>query len=340
MELKLNGKIIKGVGGIYEILISRADADMLREVGMKLDSNTLYCKARGAFRHAKLTLLVGDNVAIRVDTELAMASDADSRVGRGPRDEARGGVMIEEVLPRKNELIRPPMANLDIIFAVVAAAKPDPALSTVDKLITIAEYKQIEPVIIITKADLAPDAAEKYADIYRKCGFSVFVEGLGIDGGELEAFIRKNADKVSAFAGASGVGKSTLMNRLFPSLGLETGEISQKTERGRHTTRHIELYPLAKQFGEGIDGYIADTPGFGMLDFVQFDFYTTADLPYVFREFEPYIGCCKYTKCTHTKEDGCALIEAVKSGKIPPERHKSYLEFYDVLKNKHEWDKK
>ncbi len=340
MELKLNGKIIKGVGGIYEILISRNDADMLREVGMKLDSNTLYCKARGAFRHAKLTLLVGDNVVVRLDTELAMASDADSRLGRGQRDEARGGVMIDEVLPRKNELIRPPMANLDIIFAVVAAAKPEPALSTVDKLITIAEYKHIEPGIVITKADLAPDAAEKYADIYRKCGFSVFVEGLFIDGGELEAFIRKNADKVSAFAGASGVGKSTLMNRLFPSLGLATGEISQKTERGRHTTRHIELYPLAKQFGEGTDGYIADTPGFGMLDFVQFDFYTKADLPYVFREFEPYIGCCRYTKCTHTKEDGCALIEAVKSGEIPPERHKSYLEFYDVLKNKHEWDKK
>ena len=340
MELKLKGKIIKGVGGIYEIRISRSDADMLRGVGMKLEADTLLCKARGVFRHEKLTLLVGDDVMIRVDTELAMASDADSRTGRTKRDEARGGVMIEETLPRKNELIRPPMANLDMIFAVVAAAKPEPALSTVDKLITIADYKHIEPVIIITKADLAPEAAENYASIYRKCGFHVFVEGLGIDGGELEAFIRENADKVSAFAGASGVGKSTLMNRLFPSLGLATGEISQKTECGRHTTRHIELYPLAHQFGEGTTGYLADTPGFGMLDFVQFDFYTKDDLPYVFREFEPYIGCCKYTKCTHTKEDGCALIEAVKAGEIPLERHKSYLEFYEVLKNKHKWDKK
>ena len=130
------------------------------------------------------------------------------------------------------------------------------------------------------------------------------------------------------------------MNRLFPSLGLVTGEISIKTERGRHTTRHIELYPLAHQFGDTATGYIADTPGFGMLDFVQFDFYTKDDLPYVFREFEPYIGCCKYTKCTHTKEDGCARIEAVKNGEIPSERHKSYLEFYEVLKNKHKWDKK
>ena len=340
MELKLIGKIIKGVGGIYEIQISRTDAEMLQGVGIKLEADTLYCKARGAFRHAKQTLLVGDDVVIRVDTALAMASDADSRAGRENRDEARGGVMIDETLPRKNEIIRPPMANLDMIFAVIAAAKPEPALSTLDKLITIAEYKKIEPVIIITKADLDYGAAEKYAEIYRKCGFPVFIEGIGIDGGELEAFIRENSDKVSAFAGASGVGKSTLMNRLFPSLGLATGEISQKTERGRHTTRHIELYPLAHQFGEDITGYLADTPGFGMLDFVQFDFYTKEDLPYVFREFEPYIGCCKYTKCTHTKEDGCALIEAVKSGEIPPERHKSYLEFYEVLKNKHKWDKK
>lgn len=340
MELKLNGKIVKGVGGLYEIRISDADAKTLRDAGLMLESDTLFCKARGAFRHEKLTLLVGDEVVLRVDTELAAVSDADARAGRERREEARGGVMIDEVMPRRNELIRPPMSNIDIIFAVVAAAKPDPAPSTLDKLITIAEYKHIEPVIVITKADLAPDVAEKYASRYKKCGFTVFVEGFGIDGGELESYIRDNADKVSVFAGASGVGKSTLMNRLFPTLGLATGEVSEKTERGRHTTRHIELYALEHQFGQGVTGYIADTPGFGMLDFVQFDFYTKADLPYVFREFEPYIGACKYTKCTHTKEDGCAILEAVKSGEIPKARHKSYLEFYEVLKNKHEWDKK
>lgn len=340
MELKLNGKIIKGVGGIYEIRIAASEADMLRDAGLSLEGDTLFCKARGVFRHEKLTLLVGDDVVLRVDTELAAVSDADSRIGRGKREEARGGVMIEEVMPKKNELIRPPMSNLDIIFAVIAAAKPEPALSTLDKLITIAEYKHIEPVIIITKADLAPEAAKRYAQLYRKCGFTVFVEGFGIDDGELEAFIRENSDKISAFAGASGVGKSTLMNRLFPSLSIATGEISEKTERGKHTTRHVELYALDKQLGNDALGYIADTPGFGMLDFVQFDFYTKADLPYVFREFEDYIGACKYTKCTHTKEDGCAIIEAVKNGDIPKERHDSYLEFYEVLKNKHDWDKK
>ena len=340
MELKIGAKIIKGVGGLYLARIAHSDAEMLRTAGVSIDGDALLCKARGVFRHEKLTLLVGDEVILRVDTELAVASERESAVEGKRSDEAMAGVMIEETLPRKNELIRPPMANIDIIFAVFAAAKPAPALSTVDKLITIAEYKEIEPVVVITKADLAPSDAEHYADIYRRCGFRVFIEGLGIDGGALESFIKENADKVSVFAGASGVGKSTLMNRLFPSLGLATGEVSRKTQHGRHTTRHTELYPLERQFGEGAMGYIADTPGFGMLDFVQFDFYTKNDLPYVFREFEPYIGSCRYTKCTHTKEDGCALLEAVKNGDVPAERHKSYLEFYEVLKKKHDWDKK
>ncbi len=339
MELKLNGKIIKGVGGIYEVRISHTDAEMLRNMGVRLDGDTLLCKARGVFRHENLTLLVGDNVVIRVDTELAIVSDV-LKDGIKRTDEAIGGVMIEETLERKNQLIRPPVANIDIIFAVFAVSKPAPALSAVDKLITIAEHKNIEPVVVITKADISLDDANRYAEIYRKCGFSVFIEGVGIDGAELEGYIRDNADRVSVFAGASGVGKSTLMNRLFPSLGLVTGEISQKTQRGRHTTRHVELYPLSKQFGDDAVGYVADTPGFSMLDFLQFDFYTKDDLPYVFREFEPYIGKCRYTKCTHTKEEGCALLEAVKNGDVPSERHKSYLEFYEVLKNKHQWDKK
>ncbi len=340
MELKLSGKIIKGLGGLYEVRLSAHDGEILRSHGVPMEGDTLLCKARGVFRHSKTTLLIGDEVSLRIDTVLAAASDANMTNQKDKSEDALGGVMIDETMPRRNELIRPPMANLDIIFAVFAAAKPEPALSTVDKLITIAEHKGIEPVIIITKADLAPEAAEKYAEIYRKAGFTVFIEGLSMDSTPLEEYIRDNSDKLSAFAGASGVGKSTLMNRLFPSLGLETGEISRKNQRGKHTTRHVELYPLSAQFGADASGYVADTPGFGMLDFVQFDFYTKEDLPYVFREFEPYIGKCRYTKCTHTKEDGCAVVEAVKNGEIPVERHRSFLEFYDVLKNKHEWDKK
>ena len=231
------------------------------------------------------------------------------------------------------------MANLDILFVVFAAAKPEPSLLTVDKLVTVAEHKGIEPVIVVTKADLEPERAEHFAEIYRKCGFQVFVEGIGYDKSGIEEFLRGKAGMTSAFAGASGVGKSTLMNRLFPELELATGEVSEKTLHGRHTTRHIELFPLDRQFGEGAGGYLADTPGFGMLDFVQFDFYTKEDLPYVFREFSPYIGKCRYTKCSHTKEEGCAILEAVENGGIPRERHMSYLALYEELKNRHEWDK-
>ena len=329
MELKLKAKVIKCVGGIFAIRLGNPELEQLRASGFEPESDILYCKARGVFRHERITLLAGDNVVVRIDPQLLLASQSDE----GSEFEASAGIMIDEILPRKNELIRPPMANLDLIFCVFAAAKPEPALISVDKLVTIAEYKQIEPVIVITKADLAPEAAEYYADIYRRCGFSVFVCGIGSDCGELERFVREKSNLTSVFAGASGVGKSTLMNRLFPSLRLTTGEVSPKTLHGRHTTRHSELYPLDRYF-EGAVGYIADTPGFGMLDFVRFDFYTKDDLVYVFREFEPYLGHCRYTKCTHTKEEGCAILEAVREGKIPRERHDSYLEFYAELKNK------
>lgn len=339
MEQRIDAKIIKGVGGIYEIRLSADDADMLRELGIEPDrGDRICCKAKGVFRHERKILLPGDDVIVRLDTELMLA-DRNDESQKKSRDEARAGVLIEEIKPRRNELIRPPMSNLDLLFAVFAAARPEPSLLTVDKLVTVAEFKGIEPVIVVTKADLAPEKAAEYAAIYRKCGFEVFVEGIGYDKSGIEEFLRENGSKTSAFAGASGVGKSTLMNRLFPELGLATGEVSEKTLHGRHTTRHIELFPLDRQFGSGAEGYLADTPGFGMLDFVQFDFYTKDDLPLVFREFAPYIGKCRYTKCSHTKEEGCAILEAVKSGVIPAERHESYLALFEELKNKHDWDK-
>ncbi len=337
MELRFDAKVIKCVGGIYEIRLSNEAAESLRSFGIEPDNrDRICCKAKGAFRHEKTTLLPGDEVTVRLDTELMLADR--KKIGKNAREEARGGVLIEELHERKNELIRPPMSNLDQLYVVFAAAKPEPALITVDKLVTVAEFKGIEPIIVITKSDLAPDKAEHFAEIYRKCGFRVFVEGIGAEPSGIEGFIRENADKTSAFAGASGVGKSTLMNRLFPNLGLATGEVSEKTLHGRHTTRHIELFPLDRQYDESCKGYLADTPGFGMLDFVQFDFYMKDDLLYVFREFEPYIGQCRYTKCSHTKEEGCAILEAVERGEIPRERHESYLALYEELKNRHEWD--
>ena len=142
--------------------------------------------------------------------------------------------------------------------------------------------------------------------------------------------------KTAAFAGASGVGKSTLMNALFEGLDLATGAISQRIERGKHTTRRVRLYPI-----DGVENaYVADTPGFSMLDFVRFDFFTKEDLPFTMREFDDYIGACRYTKCTHTKEQGCAVLDAVREGRIAKSRHESYCAMFDALKNKHDWSKK
>ena len=305
------GKVIKGLGGLYEMRIAEGN-----------DSCTLACRAKGILHRDDTRVLVGDDVRISIDTETP------------------DGVVISEILSRKNQLIRPPMANLDYIFAVFATAKPEPVLETVDKLLAIAEYNSITPVIVITKADVSERAASELAEIYRLAGVTVFVTSsrdmTGID--ELSDFIRTNISygKTAAFAGASGVGKSTLINALFPTLTLKTAEISKKIERGRHTTRHVELFAL----GEGdMAGYIADTPGFSFLDFEHFDFFTKDDLPDTFPEFSELFGTCKYTKCTHTKEDGCAILAAVREGKIAKSRHDSYLALYEVLKNKHSWDK-
>ena len=174
--------------------------------------------------------------------------------------------------------------------------------------------------------------------VCKACGFSCFsLSALEDDGIEpIDRFITKNLPcHTAAFAGASGIGKSTLLNRLFPHLSLSTSEISRKIERGRHTTRQVELFSLSEELD---CGYIADTPGFSMLDFERFNFFEKEDLPETMREFVPYLGDCRYTKCSHTKEDGCAILEAVREGKIPPSRHASYLELYETLKNKKKWN--
>jgi len=295
------GKIIKGLDGLYEILLENGER--------------ISCRARGNFRRAGIKPYIGDTVTVS----------------------SEDGGQILSIEERKNHLIRPPLANLDRIFAVIAAASPEPALPTVDKLITIAEFNGIEPCAVITKSDLAPENAARIADIYRRCGFETFiVDNTSRNGvSALSEYLFSLKGLTSAFAGASGVGKSTLMNSLFPDLALATGDLSRKTDRGKHTTRHVELFEYP---AEGGTAFIADTPGFGLIDFERFDFYTKEDLPFTFREFVPFFGKCRYTKCTHTKEDGCAVLEAVKNGIIPKERHESYLELYETLKNKHAWD--
>ena len=326
MEYRTHGKILKGVGGLYTIKLCPNDEHASAfSSPSPLAGETVLCSASGSFRHNHVTPLVGDSVEV-IYTDLSLADE-----------ENRKDIRISRILDRKNELIRPPMANLDVMFISMAAAYPDPVISTVDKLIAIAEHNSIEPVIIIGKRDINGESAERLESIYRQCGFDVFSlsaeTGEGVD--ELRAFIESSLKrKTAAFAGASGVGKSTLINRLFPELALQTNTISEKIQRGRHTTRHVELYPISKSSNSG---YIADTPGFSLLDFERFNFFDKEDLAYNMREFREYIGKCRYTKCTHTKEEGCAVLLAVKEGKIPPSRHESFLEIYSSLKNKNKW---
>lgn len=324
MEYKSNGRLIKGVGGLYFVAVDRTEGDPLSD-------RVVPCRARGKFRHAGTPPLVGDRVEIAYNERTL--STADTPEG----DDAATEIMISKILDRKNSLIRPPLANLDVLFIAMASAAPAPLLPTVDKLILIAEFNEIEPVIIIGKNELDPENAERIADIYRRAGFEVFLlsalTGDGVDA--VRTYVEENlTGKIAAFAGASGVGKSSLLNRLFPHIHLETGEISHKIERGKNTTRHVELFTFPCRGG---DGYLADTPGFSMLDFAHFDFFSKDDLPYTLREFREYIGHCRYKKCTHTKEEGCAIREAVASGDIAKSRYDSFLEIYNVLKDKKDW---
>lgn len=316
----MHGKIIQGVGGLYSVRVISAPCGEA-ELG-----SVVNCRARGSFRHNNISPLPGDNVIISPTTEQ-----------KDKKSKENADFVIDEICERNNSLIRPPMANLDYLFITMAAAAPTPVLATIDKLICIAEFNKIEPVIVITKCELDPEYSEELEAIYKKSGFTVFrlsaVEDIDI--APIDEFIKTAlVGKTAAFAGASGIGKSTLLNRLFPELSLSTSEISRKIQRGRHTTRKVELYPLSDSLE---CGYIADTPGFSMLDFERFDFFEKEDLPLTMREFSDYIGECKYTKCSHTKEDGCAIIQAVKSGDIPASRHASFCELYDVLKAKKKW---
>ena len=274
-----HGRIVRGLGGLYCI---------------KTEDGIIECRAKGAFRHEKNTPTVGDTVTLFFDEN------------QNP--------VIQSINDRKNLLIRPPLANLDTLFCVVPTKNPESDLFTLDKLIAIAESLSIEPVVVISKCDLDPQKADELANIYRS-SFTVFQTGLTRPDSinALRQYLtEKTSNGITAFAGASGAGKSTLMNLLFPSLSIVTGGVSHKTMRGKHTTRHVELFPLDELLSGDYCGYIADTPGFSMLDFERFNFFDKDELPYTFREFRQKLGHCRYTKCTHLCEDGCAVYEAVQ----------------------------
>lgn len=292
-DMSMTGIITKITGGFYYVETAGAVYE---------------CKARGVFRKRGTSPLVGDTVDITV-----------------PDD---GYCSIDSIHERKNHLVRPAVANLDQLIIVSSVREPQVNLYLIDKMTAAAVHKGIEPVVVFTKCDLAP--ADEYVDIYRsicmKCFSFSCLDNSGAD--EIKEILK---DKISAFCGNSGVGKSTLMNTLFPDLELATGEISDKLGRGRHTTRTVELF---RRYG----GYIADTPGFSTVDIERFELIRKDELKFAFPEFESYFGTCQFNSCNHLCEKGCKVIEAVENGVIPKSRHDSYVRMYDEVKDIKEWE--
>lgn len=289
----IQGIIIKALSGFYYV---------------KTENGIIECKARGAFRNKNNSPLVGDNVKISV------------------LENNRG--VIDEIAPRLNCLIRPPVANIDRLFIVVSTVHPAPNTFVIDKMIVSAEDKGIEPIIVINKSDLS--AADEIADIYLKSGFKVFIVSAVKSKG-VEQLFPLFKDKLSVFCGNSGVGKSSLLNAIDSRFDISTADISEKLGRGRHTTRHVELY-------ESHGGLIADTPGFSSIDMEKTALIKKENLQFCFREFEDYIGKCKFTSCSHTKEKGCAILQAVNEGKIPLSRIESYKKLYEDASKYKDWE--
>lgn len=293
-EISLNGIIIKGIGGFYYV----EAADVVYE-----------CKARGAFRKKKITPLAGDKVIITV------------------RDDKEN--TIDDILPRKNNLLRPPVANIDTLIIVSSVKEPVPSLLVIDKLTAIAVDKGIKPCVVFSKSDLG-DTSE-LEEIYRKAGIPVASvcckTGEGVD--KVKSMI---GEGITVFTGNTGVGKSSLLNAIDERFSLATGEISDKLGRGRHTTREVTLYHIG-------DGLVADTPGFSSLDIEQTsEVILKENLPFCFPEFEEYLGKCKFSSCSHTVEKGCLILDALEKGVIHKSRHTNYVTMYNDVKDLKEWE--
>ena len=283
--------ITKGIGGFYYV---------------KMTDGVVECKARGIFRKRGITPVAGDNVTLSDD-----------------------GTMIDEILPRKNVFIRPPIANLDILFIVTSTTQPVPSTLVLDQLAAAAIYKDVQPVLVVTKSDLA--AADMLRTAYAGSGIPLvqlnYETGEGLD--EVKGYIEGH---LCAFCGNSGVGKSTLLNTLAPALHRETGQISQKLGRGRHTTREVEIFEIC-------GGRLADTPGFASLEANRAGFIPKENLEHAFPEFGPYLGECQFTGCSHRAEKGCAVRAALAEGKLSQTRYDSYCAMYDEVKDVKDWQR-
>lgn len=291
-ENTLSGRILKGIGGFYYVETSEGLVE---------------CKAKGIFRKRGISPLPGDFVSLQTDGASSV---------------------IAEISQRKNCLVRPPVANLDVLFVVAATCEPAPNFLVLDKMCAIAQDNGITPVLVITKTDLAP--ATPLLQAYAQSGIPVIETGQQSDGAQqLKQLI---AGHISAFTGNSGVGKSTLLGKLLPDIRFETGDISKKLGRGRHTTRQVELY-------HAYGGLVADTPGFSSLDLERANRIAKENLQYAFAEFKPYISQCRFTGCSHRVEKGCAVRQAVEEGKIGRRRYESYLAMYEDVKDLKEWDR-
>ncbi len=286
----MQGKIIKGIAGFYYI---HAD-------------NCIYeCKAKGIFRNRKIKPLVGDDVEISV-------LDDEKKTGN-----------IEDILPRHSELIRPAVANVDQALVVFAAASPEPNWNLLDRFLIMMEKQNVPVIICFNKMDLIDSVQyEKYVDIYKKSGYTIISASTYEEHG-MDVLLKILEGKTTALAGPSGVGKSSIMNMLNPEANMDTGVISTKIERGKHTTRHSEIIPV------GRDTYLVDTPGFSSIYFFDMD---SQDLKMYYKEFEEFEPYCRFRGCNHIGEKDCGIKQAVGDGEIPISRYENYCLFFEELK--------
>ncbi len=286
-------RIIKALSGFYYV---------------RTEDGVVECRARGRFRKENITPLVGDLVTI-------------SRSGKSGT--------IDEIEPRKNSFIRPAVANIDVLVVLASCAVPVTEPFLIDRILAIAGRQNVPCVICVNKNDLC--CGDRLREIYEKAGYPVLCTsaetGEGIE--ELRRLIR---GKLAAFTGNSGVGKSSVLNALEPGLGLAVAEVSQKLGRGKHTTRHIELYPCADET------YVADTPGFSSFDTERMELLKKEELQYTFPEFSQHIGNCQFHDCAHLKEPGCAVRRALDDGLIGKSRYDSYVRLYEMMKDIKEWE--